>query len=223
MVVALTTTGILIGVEFGKYGTDLPKGSAIGILIVICVFVSAFAYSWGPLGWLVPSELQTLETRAAGMSSGKRSKSRFLSYNYRLILHFLFSFLKLSPNTVYPSPSFHSAAVVINFLFSFVIGQAFLSMLCAMRWGVFLFFATWGVLMTIFIYFLLPETKGVPIENVQGLFATHKVWKKVMGSAADDVLAKEASQAHSRKAAAASNGQFSIKGGSDKSLSGSDN
>ena len=73
--------------------------------IVICVFVAGFAWSWGPLGWLVsggsgvqwrgeggvgcsvravqasfhtrknlslagqvPSEIQTLETRAAGMS-----------------------------------------------------------------------------------------------------------------------------------------------------------
>ena len=31
-------------------------------------FSAGFAWSWGPLGWLVPSEIQTLETRAAGMS-----------------------------------------------------------------------------------------------------------------------------------------------------------
>jgi hypothetical protein len=34
---------------------------------------------------------------------------------------------------------------------SFVVGQAFLSMLCAMKWGVFIFFAGWVVLMTLFI------------------------------------------------------------------------
>ena len=56
--------------------------------------LAGFAWSWGPLGWLVPSEIQTLETRSAGMTM----------------------------------------AVSINFLFSFVIGQAFLSMLCAMEW-----------------------------------------------------------------------------------------
>lgn len=66
MILSLTTTGIVIAVEFSKYSGDLPSASAIGILIVVCVFVSAFAWSWGPLGWLVPSEIQTLETRAAG-------------------------------------------------------------------------------------------------------------------------------------------------------------
>ena len=180
MVLALVCTGVLIGVEFGKYGTNLPQGTAIAILIVICVFVSAFAYSWGPLGWLVPSELQTLETRAAGMSS----------------------------------------AVVVNFLFSFVIGQAFLSMLCSMRWGVFIFFAAWGVVMTIFIFFLLPETKGVPVEKVQVLFAQHPTWRKVMGaSAADDIIYRDASQSNARLAMAAANGQIVTKtAASNKSL-----
>jgi hypothetical protein len=61
-------TGVVLGVEFSKYNNTLPNGVAIGVLIVICVFVAGFAWSWGPLGWLVPSEIQTLETRAAGMS-----------------------------------------------------------------------------------------------------------------------------------------------------------
>ena len=64
----------------------------------------------GPLGWLVPSEIQPLETRAAGQS----------------------------------------ITVFVNFLFSFVIGQSFLSMLCSMQWGVFLFFAAFVVMMTVY-------------------------------------------------------------------------
>ncbi|KDD75412.1 sugar transporter, partial [Helicosporidium sp. ATCC 50920] len=143
MAVALITTGVVLAKEFESAGSDsLPDGAAIGVLVVICVFVSAFAWSWGPLGWLVPSEIQTLETRAAGMS----------------------------------------LAVSINFLFSFVIGQSFLSMLCSMRWGVFLFFAGWVVVMTIFVYFCMPETKGIPVERVQVTFARHRAWKRMMGS-----------------------------------------
>lgn len=34
------------------------------------------------------------------------------------------------------------------------------------EWGVFLFFAGFVVIMSIFIFFLLPETKGVPIEEM---------------------------------------------------------
>jgi hypothetical protein len=37
------------------------------IVALICIYVAGFAWSWGPLGWLVPSEIQPLETRAAGM------------------------------------------------------------------------------------------------------------------------------------------------------------
>lgn len=36
------------------------------IVALICIYVAGFAWSWGPLGWLVPSEIQPLETRAAG-------------------------------------------------------------------------------------------------------------------------------------------------------------
>ena len=69
MFIGQIITGAVLGVEFNTYSpSTLPKGTAIGVLIVICVYVSAFAWSWGPLGWLVPSEIQTLETRAAGMS-----------------------------------------------------------------------------------------------------------------------------------------------------------
>jgi hypothetical protein len=44
-------------------------------------------------------------------------------------------------------------------MFTFLIGQAFLSILCAMKWGTFLFFAGWVVIMTIFVILCVPETK----------------------------------------------------------------
>ena len=54
----------------------------------MCIYDAGFSWSWGPLGWLVPSEIQAMDVRGAGMG----------------------------------------AAVIINFLFTFFIGQAFLSM-----------------------------------------------------------------------------------------------
>jgi len=169
MLASMITTAVVLAVEFSKYPDGvLPSGTAIGVLVVICVFVAAFAWSWGPLGWLVPSEIQTLETRAAGMSS----------------------------------------AVFINFLLSFIIGQTFVSMLCAMEWGVFLFFAGWVAIMSTFVFFFVPETKGVPVEKVQILFARHKIWRKLMGHHADDILeehrnAKLARKEHGMESAAA--------------------
>ncbi|CAL9210168.1 unnamed protein product [Musa hybrid cultivar] len=40
----------------------------VGTLIAFKFGISAFAWSWGPLGWLVPSEIFPLEIRSAGQS-----------------------------------------------------------------------------------------------------------------------------------------------------------
>jgi hypothetical protein len=48
--------------------------------------------------------------------------------------------------------------------------QSFLSMLCAMQFGIFLFFAGWVVIMSLFVLFFLPETKGVPLEDMPAVF-----------------------------------------------------
>lgn len=49
-------------------GEMLPKSLAVVLVIAICTFVLAYGWSWGPLGWLVPSEIFPLETRSAGQS-----------------------------------------------------------------------------------------------------------------------------------------------------------
>ena len=67
-------------------------------------------------------------------------------------------------------------------------GQFFVSMLCAMRFGIFLFFAAWVAVMTACVAAFLPETKGVPLEEVGGLWRTHWFWGRVLADAkvADD-------------------------------------
>ncbi len=46
----------------------------------------------------------------------------------------------------------------------------------------FVFFAGCVALMTALIAALLPETKGVPIEEADRLFEGHWVWQRVVGS-----------------------------------------
>jgi hypothetical protein len=48
--------------------TEQADGATVAVLVLVCIFVAAFAWSWGPLGWLVPSEMHSLETRSAGQS-----------------------------------------------------------------------------------------------------------------------------------------------------------
>lgn len=66
-----------------------------------------------------------------------------------------------------------------NMLFTFVIGQCFTTMLCSMKFGVFLFFAGCLLFMGIFTYFLFPETTGIPVETTHAVFKDHPIWVKV--------------------------------------------
>jgi sugar porter (SP) family MFS transporter len=66
MFVTQVIVAIVLAVEFGKYGSGLPSDVSIGVLVVICVYICGHAYGWGPIGWLYPTEIQPLETRAAG-------------------------------------------------------------------------------------------------------------------------------------------------------------
>lgn len=129
----------MIGIYFGVNGDgDLSKAQADILLFLICAYVAAFAWSWGPLGWLVPSEICPLEIRSAGQAIN----------------------------------------VSVNMLFTFVIAQLFLTMLCHMKFGLFFFFAGFVIIMTIFISFFLPETKNVNIEEMIRVWKAHWFWGK---------------------------------------------
>ncbi|KAM7462768.1 hypothetical protein LguiA_030889 [Lonicera macranthoides] len=146
MFLAQLVIAIILGLKVTDYTNDLGKGFAILVVIMVCTFVSAFAWSWGPLGWLIPSETFPLETRSAGQS----------------------------------------VTVCVNFLFTFVIAQAFLSMLCHFKYGIFLFFSGWVFVMSLFVLFLLPETQNVPIEEMTDrVWKQHWLWKRFMDDDSD--------------------------------------
>ncbi|KAF3336573.1 sugar transport protein 8-like protein [Carex littledalei] len=118
-----------------------PKSVALYVVVCVCLYVMSFAWSWGPLGWLIPSETFPLETRTVG----------------------------------------YSFAVSSNMLFSFLIAQVFLSMLCTMRADVFFFFADWVVVMCLFVIFFLPETRNIPIDEMTDrVWKQHWFWKRFM-------------------------------------------
>ncbi|KAJ6943390.1 hypothetical protein NC652_008995 [Populus alba x Populus x berolinensis] len=117
----------------------ISNGYAYTVVVFICVYVAAFAWSWGPLGWLVPSEIFPLEVRSAAQS----------------------------------------ITVSVNMIFTFVIAQIFTAlMLCHLKFGLFICFAVCVIVMSIVIYKLLPETKGVPIEEMTTVWRHHPPWSK---------------------------------------------
>ncbi|MCO5561100.1 hypothetical protein L7F22_014721 [Adiantum nelumboides] len=75
--------------------------------------------------------------------------------------------------------------VSVNLFFTFVIAQAFLTMLCHFKFGIFLFFAGWVVIMSLFIYFFLPETKNAPIEEMDRVWRAHPIWGHFIPASSD--------------------------------------
>ncbi|KAG1360764.1 hexose carrier protein HEX6 [Cocos nucifera] len=141
MFVSQVIIGVIIATRLGDHG-GVSKGYAYIVLVLISVYVAGFGWSWGPLGWLVPSEIFPLEIRSAGQS----------------------------------------ITVAVSFIFTFIVAQTFLAMLCRLKSGIFFFFAGWLVFMTIFIYLLLPETKNIPIEQMVGVWREHWFWKRIVGN-----------------------------------------
>eukprot|EP01018_Ginkgo_biloba_P032616 Gb_31540 [translate_table: standard] len=160
---------ILLGTGL-KGNENLPHGTAIVVVLMVCVFVSAFAWSWGALGWLIPSEIFPLETRSAGQS----------------------------------------VTVFVNLLFTFAIAKAFISMLCHLKYGIFIFFASWVLVMSTFVLFFLPETRNVPIEEMtERVWKKHWFWKRFVTDA--DLIDDEDEDTYSKQENGKTNGLYNAQ------------
>ncbi|OMO90515.1 Sugar/inositol transporter [Corchorus olitorius] len=147
MLVSQCAIGAVLNIYL-KSTNKVSESTAILVVILICSFVFSFAWSWGPIGWVVASEIFSLEVRNSG----------------------------------------YFFAVATNMLCTFIIAQAFLTMLCHMRAHIFFFFAGWLLLMTIWVLTLLPETKGIPIdEMMERAWGKHWFWKSWCKLPAGDV------------------------------------
>ncbi|CAJ1974113.1 unnamed protein product [Sphenostylis stenocarpa] len=129
----------LLAVSTGVHGTkQISKSNAVLVLVLLCFYSAGFGWSWGPLTWLIPSEIFPLRIRTTGQS----------------------------------------IAVGMQFITIFILSQTFLTMLCHFKFGAFLFYGGWIVVMTIFIIFFLPETKGIPLESMYTIWGKHWFWSR---------------------------------------------
>ncbi|GLU14844.1 hypothetical protein SLE2022_313880 [Rubroshorea leprosula] len=136
MLICQAVVAACIGSKFGNDGNlgNLPKGYAMVVVLFSCIYVAGFAWSWAPLGWLVPSEIFPLEIRSAAQS-----------INVSINMLSTYSFQIWIPLT---------------------------------KFSLLLFFAFFVFVMSIFVYFFLPETKNIPIEEMAQIWESHWYWSR---------------------------------------------
>jgi hypothetical protein len=68
-------------------------------------------------------------------------------------------------------PPAQAFAAANNWFWNFIVARFTPQMFDTMDYGVYFFFASLMICSVIFVYFLLPETKGVPLEAMDRLFS----------------------------------------------------
>lgn len=129
----------IMGAQLGSSGAkQMSHSYSVAVVVLVCGHAAGFSLSWGPLNWLIPSEIFPVEIRSAG----------------------------------------NGISAAVGLFCTFIQTQFFLSMLCKFKYGTFAYYAGWIVVMTLFIAFFMPETKGVPLESMNSVWARHWYWKR---------------------------------------------
>ncbi|CZT51882.1 probable MFS quinate transporter [Rhynchosporium secalis] len=115
-----------------KAGTPI---SPYGYVSLVCIFLFAaiFQFGWGPVCWILVSEIPTARLRAMNVA----------------------------------------IAAAVQWLFNFVVAQAVPRMLVnvgAHGFGTYYIFGSFCFSMFFFVWFFIPETKGVSLEKMDALF-----------------------------------------------------
>lgn len=70
MCACLAVTG---GLAFGYSNGTSSKAAGEAMIAFICLFIVNFAYGWGPVGWILPSEIFPIQVRAKGIAIASMS------------------------------------------------------------------------------------------------------------------------------------------------------
>ncbi|KAI3912592.1 hypothetical protein MKW92_030829 [Papaver armeniacum] len=141
MFISQMVIGGILANKLGDHTSLMTEGYACVVWAFVCSYVCGYSLSWGPLAWLVPSEIFPLEIRSAGQT----------------------------------------IVVSVGMIFTIVIAKTFFTMLCHLKAAIFFFFGGWVFAMTVFVYFFLPETMNIPMEQMVKVWREHWFWKRFVG------------------------------------------
>lgn len=110
----------------------LQDGPLVQLTDILCqqLFAVNFAYSWGPVAWVITQEIFPNSMRSRGVS----------------------------------------IVASTNWMFNFIIGLTTRDMLQTMKYGTYIFFASFCVGGCLFVWKFMPETKDKTLEELDVYF-----------------------------------------------------
>ncbi|KAF8534861.1 general substrate transporter [Trichophaea hybrida] len=68
--IGMCISHIVVAAVIGRYGDSFVTHTGAGWagVVFIYIFIANFAYSWGPVGWVLPSEIMPISVRSKAMS-----------------------------------------------------------------------------------------------------------------------------------------------------------
>lgn len=155
-IMALCT--LMLGIFFYMKSNDENSVQNLGWLPIVslCVFIVAFSIGFGPVPWLMVGELFASDIKGlAGSLTGTLNWFLGITINY----------------------SNKSSCFIIFFSFTaFVITKTFTDLNSLLGAGqTFWLFSGLSILGTVFVFFVVPETKGKSLNDIQKMLAGEKV------------------------------------------------
>ena len=140
--VVMATSQLIVAIV----GTIIGNGNAAGqkvLIAFVCIFIGAFAATWGPMAWVVTGEIYPNAIRAKAMSMSTASN---------WLLNFVIGYV--TPYMVDSGPGNANLGAKVFFI-----------------WGGFC------VICFFFVYFCIPETMGLSLEQVDILYRNSSILK----------------------------------------------
>ncbi|KAI8067555.1 general substrate transporter [Gongronella butleri] len=120
-----------------KLGTGVQVGAKGYVaMVMIYLFAVGYEFSWGPIPWILCSEIYSNDVRSVCLS----------------------------------------ITTAFNWAMNAIIAKVTPLMMANITFGTYFFFGSMAVVMGVFVFFFVPETRGRSLEDMDELFESGSIW-----------------------------------------------
>lgn len=150
--VGMATAQLIVGTLFAVYKNTWSQHPAAGwaACVFVWIYIANFAFSIGCVNWIMPSEV---------------SRIKILT---RIVAKLTDTVSQIFPPVIRGKAV--GLAISTNWLTNFIVALITPRMLNTISFGTFYFFLVFCILLFVWVWFAVPETRGIPIEEMDKIF-----------------------------------------------------